>query len=103
MSGSLASTVTPMMAAMASATSGPAATQEFGAALPATMASALALQPEILLIGTGRRLVFPAHSLYAELFRKGIGLEVMDTTAACRTYNILLSEGREVVAALFMI
>ena len=45
MSGSLASILTPIISAMASATSGPAATQEFGAAMPATIASALALQP----------------------------------------------------------
>ena len=63
---------------------------------------ALALQPEILLLGTGRRLVFPAHSLYAELFRRGTGLEVMDTMAACRTYNILVADQRQVVAALII-
>ena len=61
------------------------------------------LEPEILLLGTGRRQRFPAAEIYAELIRRGIGLEVMDTGAACRTYNILMSERRRVVAALLMI
>ncbi len=62
----------------------------------------LALQPQIVLLGTGRRQRFPAPSLYADLVRAGIGLEVMDTGAACRTYNILMAEGRRVAAALIV-
>jgi uncharacterized protein len=62
----------------------------------------LALQPEILLLGTGSRLVFPSPSLTARLLQAGIGVEVMDTAAACRTFNILLSEQRRVVAALLL-
>ena len=61
------------------------------------------LEPEILLLGTGRRQRFPAPEIYLELIRRGIGLEIMDTGAACRTYNILMSERRRVVAALLMI
>jgi uncharacterized protein len=61
------------------------------------------LRPEILLLGTGAQLRFPHPSLLAELHNQGIGIEVMDTAAACRTYNILVSEGRRVVAALLMI
>jgi len=59
--------------------------------------------PEIVLLGTGREQRFPAARLTAELARRGIGLEVMDTAAACRTYNVLMSEDRRVAAALMMI
>jgi len=61
------------------------------------------LEPEILLLGTGLRQRFPAPQTYRELIQHGIGLEIMDTGAACRTYNILMSEQRRVVAALLMI
>lgn len=64
---------------------------------------AVALRPEILLLGTGAQLRFPHPSLLAELHNQGIGVEVMDTAAACRTYNVLVSEGRRVAAALLMI
>ena len=63
-------------------------------------AAVMALAPEILLLGTGSRFAFPAPALLAPLRQAGIGVEVMDTPAACRTYNILLGEGRNVVAAL---
>lgn len=59
--------------------------------------------PEILLLGTGRSQTFPPARLMAELGRLGMGLEVMDTAAACRTYNVLMSEDRRVAAALMMI
>ncbi len=62
---------------------------------------ALAMRaPEIVLLGSGPRLRFPAAGLYASLVKAGIGVEVMDTAAACRTYNILAAEGRRVAAAL---
>jgi uncharacterized protein len=61
------------------------------------------LQPEIVLLGTGRRLRFPSPALLTALMRERIGYEVMDTGAACRTYNILTAEGRRVAAALLMI
>ena len=60
----------------------------------------LATRPEVVLLGTGARLRFPAPALAAPLARAGIGLEVMDVPAACRTYNILAAEDRAVVAAL---
>jgi uncharacterized protein len=60
------------------------------------------LQPEIIVLGTGLRLRFPDAAFTAGFLSQGIGVEIMDTTAACRTYNILLSEGRRVVAALLM-
>jgi uncharacterized protein len=62
----------------------------------------LALQPEIVVIGSGPRQQFPAPELMATVLSRGIGCEVMDTGAACRTYNILASEGRKVVAALMV-
>lgn len=60
------------------------------------------LTPELVLLGTGDRLIFPASSLLIPFYEKQIGIEVMDTPAACRTYNALLSEGRHVVAALLI-
>jgi uncharacterized protein len=65
-------------------------------------AAILELKPEILLLGTGSKFVFPEPALLAPLRKAGIGVEVMDTPAACRTYNILLGEGRNVVAALIV-
>lgn len=62
----------------------------------------LELGPEIVLIGTGARLEFPDPALLAPLQRAGVGVEVMDTQAACRTYNLLLAEGRGVIAALIL-
>ena len=53
-------------------------------------------------LGCGKRLQFPPASLMAPLIAQGIGLESMDTAAACRTYNILASEGRKVLAALLI-
>lgn len=61
------------------------------------------LKPEIVLLGTGSHQRFPATPLLSEVIERGIGVEFMNTAAACRTYNILMSEGRTVAAALFMI
>ena len=58
---------------------------------------------EIVLLGTGSRQQFPHPSLTRSLLSAGIGVEVMDTAAACRTYNIVMAEGRRVAAALLMI
>jgi uncharacterized protein len=58
------------------------------------------LGPEIVLLGTGARQRFPHPRLTASLAQAGIGLEVMDLQAACRTYNILVAEERKVAAAL---
>ena len=63
----------------------------------------LDLEPEVVIVGTGARLQFPAPALTACLMERGIGVEIMDTAAACRTYNILMNEARRVVAALLMI
>ncbi len=63
----------------------------------------VALEPEIVLIGTGRVRIQPSPPLLAPLAAAGLGWEAMDTGAACRTYNILMGEGRRVAAALLMI
>jgi uncharacterized protein len=59
-----------------------------------------ALKPELVIFGSGARLRFPPPALLRPLIDAGIGFETMDTAAACRTYNVLLAEGRSVVAAL---
>lgn len=59
-------------------------------------------QPEIVLLGTGANLQFPHHTLMRTLHQSGVGIEVMDTHATCRTYNILVDEGRRVAAALLI-
>jgi uncharacterized protein len=61
---------------------------------------ALALVPEVLLIGSGACQVFPGRELLAALHESKVGFEIMNTGAACRTYNVMLAEGRAVVAAL---
>lgn len=63
----------------------------------------LALEPEVLLLGTGARQQFARPELFRGLTRAGIGIEFMDTPAACRTYNILVAEDRKVVAAILML
>ncbi|EKD55485.1 MAG: hypothetical protein ACD_60C00005G0012 [uncultured bacterium] len=60
------------------------------------------LRPAILLIGTGKTLQFPDITLYGRLINEGIGIEIMDTAAACRTYNALTAENRNVAAALII-
>ena len=60
----------------------------------------LALAPDLIVLGTGARLRFPVPGLRSQVTARGVGLEIMDTGAACRTYNVLVLEGRKVVAAL---
>jgi uncharacterized protein len=59
-----------------------------------------ALEPELVLLGTGARQIFPVPSFGAQFLRAGIGFEVMDTGAACRTFNVLVGEHRRVAALL---
>lgn len=66
------------------------------------LAQAAMLKPAILLIGTGKTQQFIPLEIYGELLNQGIGVEIMDTAAACRTYNALTSENRDVVAALIL-
>ena len=65
---------------------------------------ALALQrsPEVILFGTGAAQQFPNTQLITDIMRQGIGFEIMDTAAACRTFNVLAAEQRRVVAALLL-
>ncbi|OGB04412.1 MAG: hypothetical protein A3E25_22285 [Burkholderiales bacterium RIFCSPHIGHO2_12_FULL_69_20] len=62
----------------------------------------LALQPELVIFGSGSRLKFVSPALMRALIDRRIGVETMDTPAACRTYNVLVSEGRSAVAALLL-
>lgn len=62
----------------------------------------LALKPDVLLLGTGARQRFPHPRLYRALTDAGIGVECMNTPAACRTYNILVAEDRKVIAAILL-
>ncbi len=62
----------------------------------------LELQPEVLLLGTGAKQRFARPELYRALIQARIGIEFMDTPAACRTYNILVAEDRKVVAAILL-
>ena len=62
----------------------------------------LALEPEVVIFGSGARLRFVAPALQLALIERRIGVETMDSAAACRTYNVLANEGRRVVAALLM-
>lgn len=76
--------------------------ENFDALSAEDFASLLALKPEIVILGTGNALRFPPPALSRPLALAGIGLEVMDSKAACRTYNILAAEGRKVVAAVLI-
>lgn len=69
----------------------------------ATMLRLLEMRPEPLLIGTGVRQIFPAPWVYELAQGQAVGIEVMDTAAACRTYNVLVAEGRRAVAVLLPI
>jgi uncharacterized protein len=63
-------------------------------------ADILALEPELVLLGTGAVQVFPAPEFQARFLSVGVGFEVMNTGAACRTYNVLIAEQRRAVAVL---
>ena len=61
-----------------------------------------ALKPELVIIGTGKQQLFLKPNLLQPLIQAKIGFEMMDSQAACRTYNILMSEGRKVLAAILL-
>ncbi|HQY22679.1 MAG TPA: Mth938-like domain-containing protein [Gammaproteobacteria bacterium] len=61
----------------------------------------LPYKPKLVILGTGKQHRFLPASLYAALINNNIGVEIMDTKAACRTYTVLMAEGREVIAGLF--
>jgi uncharacterized protein len=73
---------------------------DFDALTQAHFDQLLLLQPELVIFGSGARLRFAHPQLLRGLIEQRIGVESMDTAAACRTYNVLASEGRRVVAAL---
>ena len=66
------------------------------------LAPVLALQPEVVVLGTGARQVFPPASVMAACLARGIGIEVMANAAAARTFHVLAGEGRKVVAAMIL-
>jgi uncharacterized protein len=74
----------------------------FDALAEAHFAALLELAPDVVLLGTGASIRFPHPRLVRALTEAGIGVEVMDTPAACRTFNILVAEGRRVAAALLV-
>lgn len=74
----------------------------FDALDAAAFAAVLENNPEIIVLGTGSTQRFAAPAVIRPLIEAGIGLETMNTPAACRTYNILMSEGRRVVAAMLL-
>lgn len=81
---------------------GPWAPAGFDALDSGDFAQLLAGGPELVLFGSGSRLRFPRPAWVRPLIEAGIGIETMDTPAACRTYNILASENRRVIAALLL-
>ncbi len=74
----------------------------FGALTERDFDALLANQPELVLLGTGERQQFPHPGLLRPLSAAHVGVEAMDTRAACRTFNILAAEGRRVAAALIV-
>lgn len=68
----------------------------------ALIAEIIALAPQVLILGTGERQIFPSPALMAAFLSKGIGIEAMNNAAAARTYNLLALEGRR-VAGLFLL
>ncbi|HEX5125180.1 MAG TPA: Mth938-like domain-containing protein [Rhodocyclaceae bacterium] len=78
------------------------ATAGFSGLSEADIAQLRELSPALVLIGSGQRQHFPTPVLLRPLIEAGIGFEIMDTGSACRTYNILASEGRRVAAVLLL-
>jgi uncharacterized protein len=76
--------------------------ERFDALATAHFDAVLALKPELVVFGSGERLRFAAPALLRGLIERRIGVETMDTAAACRTFNVLAGEGRCVVAALLL-
>jgi uncharacterized protein len=66
------------------------------------IAKILELHPEVVLLGTGARAIFPTQAVLAEFLKRGIGLETMDNAAAARTFNVLIGEGRQAVAVFLL-
>ena len=69
---------------------------------PDDLTPLFAIGAEVIIIGTGEKQVFPSAATWKTLVQNGTGFEIMSTDAACRTYNVLLSEARRVAAAFFL-
>jgi len=69
---------------------------------PEDLAPLLALQPEVILLGTGDRQIFPSAAVLAAGLTRGVGIEVMTNAAAARTFNVLAGESRRVVAGFLI-
>jgi len=80
----------------------PWSARAFGELAPAHFEQILELEPELVIFGSGQRIRFVAAPMIRGLIERRIGFEAMDTAAACRTFNVLVSEGRSVVAALLV-
>lgn len=76
--------------------------KEFGGLEPSHFEQMVSLKPELILIGTGNKQRFPKPELLKALISAKIGFEIMNSQAACRTYNILVGEGRQVLLALIV-
>lgn len=76
--------------------------RDAGVLTPDDLAALLALNPEVILLGTGRRQRFPSTLVMAACLTRGVGIEVMDNHAAARTFSILAGEGRRVVAGFVL-
>jgi uncharacterized protein len=74
----------------------------FEALAESHLAALAAFEADVLLLGTGSRQRFPPTTMLRALIEKGVGIEIMDTAAACRTFNLLAAENRSVVAALIV-
>lgn len=72
------------------------------AATPADVEPILALQPDVVLLGTGAHQVFPSQAVLATFLQRGVGVEAMDNAAVARTWDILASEGRNAVAVFIL-
>ena len=75
---------------------------DVAAMTPAHVEPILALEPDVVLLGTGARQQFPSQAVLAAFLQHGVGVEAMDNSAAARTWDILASEGRNVVAAFIV-
>ncbi len=78
------------------------AVKSFDELSPADFTQMASLKPELIIIGTGKRQRFPKPELLKTLIDAKLGFEVMDSQAACRTYNMLVGEGRQVLLALIV-
>jgi uncharacterized protein len=76
--------------------------REVAALAPDHIAALFALEPAVILLGTGPRQRFPAPAVLAAALSRGVGIEVMDNAAAARTFTVLAGEGRRVVAAFLL-